>query len=495
MSASRTWKPLLKEPVASTTKTIKWVAKLFSKTNIRPVYQREIRWSQDNMCLFVTHILRNGILNGSIMLYTLQPTERPAGSEWIYECVDGQHRIFTAYHYINSLPVELPGKKPFLVYARNEDEDTGDIQHVFFKETDATRAYVPAERATVAYLTEETEDDDGMQETFCDYPVDVKQIQEAMTLGQRRDLFLAAQRGVAVRGSDLLKNHVNHSLIRYISETRAWEPVLKGLIKDRLTVAPMNYWLHWAIRLYFITSTDPLLETMTTVDRFTITDHEIGKRIKDKRGAPSLNPEDDQLLAFGAEMDRFMAFLSRLPSKVKFSPCHFYALYAHLAGQPDERMDELLPLLRSWSEDPETIRQKKAWESRAIGGEDAERAGFFEQNLASLDALTCDSASDEEPAPRKSLKKLRAPLWEEHFGSCDATGSCALCNIDLAFTDKWDVSHVVPWSKGGSDDLANLRVNCSTCNKETGTKHMGAVKKTKLPHKPSLLACGGAGCA
>jgi hypothetical protein len=336
MTAVRERKLLLKDSVSSHPVTVEQVARLYNKTEIRPVYQRDIRWTQDNMCLFVAHILRKGILNGAVMLYKLQGAERPDGSRTEWECVDGQHRIFTVYHYINSLPVNLPGKRPFLISWQHTDETTGATTHVFFKETEDTRRFAATGHA-VDYMTEEERDD------FTTYEIDVKKISEPLTLDQRRDLFLAAQRGVPVRGSDLLKNHVELSLVRYISEERAWEATIKALFKKRLTIDPRNYWLHWVIRLYYITASCPSLSTWTTTDRFIITDHRIGKDIKDKTPPAALNPDADALAAFGAKMDRFLGYLERLPEHIVFSPCHFYALYAHIASAPDSRLAELSP--------------------------------------------------------------------------------------------------------------------------------------------------------
>jgi hypothetical protein len=483
MSAVRNWKPLLKDEVSSDALTLKALAKLYPKTVIRPVYQREIRWAQDNMCLFVTHILRKGILNGAVMLYKLQADERPTGPEMTWECVDGQHRIFTAYHYINSVPVCLPGKKPFLISAPYKDEMSGATTYVFFKETDDTRRFA-ALGNSVAYMTEEEQDD------FAEYLVDVKKICEPMTLDQRRDLFLAAQRGVPVRGSDLLKNHVELSLVRYISEEREWEPTIKALFKARLTIDPRNYWLHWVIRLYYITSSCTSLSTLTTTDRFIITDHRIGKDIKDKEPPVALNPDATALTAFGAKMDRFLSYLSGLPDHVKFSPCHFYALYAYIADAPDSRLVDLAAHLGDWADDSATKIQKKAWESRAHGSDDEERRMFFETDLDSLDSYTGEATPvSEPPAPRKPIgSKKRKALWERDFGSTDTDGKCAKCSKCLSFRSHWEASHILAHAMGGADDLDNLRINCRTCNRVTGAKHMDSV--TMLPR-----ATAGAGTA
>jgi 5-methylcytosine-specific restriction endonuclease McrA len=95
---------------------------------------------------------------------------------------------------------------------------------------------------------------------------------------------------------------------------------------------------------------------------------------------------------------------------------------------------------------------------------------------------------EEEPAPRKPTSKIRKALWLRDFGSTDAAGSCCKCHKDLVFKSHWEASHIVAHAKGGADTLDNLRINCRTCNRVTGTKHMDDVKM--LPRKPAAAGAG-----
>lgn len=45
-------------------------------------------------------------------------------------------------------------------------------------------------------------------------------------------------------------------------------------------------------------------------------------------------------------------------------------------------------------------------------------------------------------------------------------GVCALCGEDKTPS----IDHIIPISKGGSDDLSNLQVLCSSCNSKKGNK-------------------------
>ena len=51
----------------------------------------------------------------------------------------------------------------------------------------------------------------------------------------------------------------------------------------------------------------------------------------------------------------------------------------------------------------------------------------------------------------------------------EANGKCLLCGIS-AKERPLDVDHIVPRSKGGSDDKSNLQVLCSKCNRGKSNK-------------------------
>jgi 5-methylcytosine-specific restriction endonuclease McrA len=48
-------------------------------------------------------------------------------------------------------------------------------------------------------------------------------------------------------------------------------------------------------------------------------------------------------------------------------------------------------------------------------------------------------------------------------------GKCAVCKIDL--NGVFDVDHIIPLISGGGNDLRNLQLTCSPCNKKKNRKH------------------------
>jgi 5-methylcytosine-specific restriction endonuclease McrA len=59
-----------------------------------------------------------------------------------------------------------------------------------------------------------------------------------------------------------------------------------------------------------------------------------------------------------------------------------------------------------------------------------------------------------------------------------AEGRCDYCHRTV---DKLTVDHVVPLSRGGADELANVRVVCQPCNCSKGRRTLDEWKAFGLP--------------
>jgi 5-methylcytosine-specific restriction endonuclease McrA len=52
----------------------------------------------------------------------------------------------------------------------------------------------------------------------------------------------------------------------------------------------------------------------------------------------------------------------------------------------------------------------------------------------------------------------RVAVWQK------TAGHCAYCGADLHLQNEWVVDHIIPRSRGGRNDLANLIASCAYCN-------------------------------
>jgi len=56
-------------------------------------------------------------------------------------------------------------------------------------------------------------------------------------------------------------------------------------------------------------------------------------------------------------------------------------------------------------------------------------------------------------------------------------GVCIYCTCLLDHKDNWEVDHIIPVAKGGTDDLSNLILSCRSCNRK---KHKSLITKPSI---------------
>ena len=69
---------------------------------------------------------------------------------------------------------------------------------------------------------------------------------------------------------------------------------------------------------------------------------------------------------------------------------------------------------------------------------------------------------------RKNLSQVDREIIREKLFT-EQAGICALCGESMN-PDKTDIDHIIPVSKGGSNDIANLQLACASCNRSKGNK-------------------------
>ena len=78
----------------------------------------------------------------------------------------------------------------------------------------------------------------------------------------------------------------------------------------------------------------------------------------------------------------------------------------------------------------------------------------------------CGVRGVRKPRPvRKPIpNKVKAQVWSK------TDGRCAYCDLQLNPFDGFEIDHVHPVSKGGTDDLENLVPCCRPCNQRKGCR-------------------------
>ena len=72
-------------------------------------------------------------------------------------------------------------------------------------------------------------------------------------------------------------------------------------------------------------------------------------------------------------------------------------------------------------------------------------------------------------------KKIKMEVWNKRYTN-QMTGQCYCCEEELTYQKGYHCGHIVSVYNGGSNEIANLEVVCSTCNEDMGTMHMELYK-------------------
>ena len=91
-----------------------------------------------------------------------------------------------------------------------------------------------------------------------------------------------------------------------------------------------------------------------------------------------------------------------------------------------------------------------------------------------IDLATGRARTPDNPYVRPAERNIPAGTADEVFWMAD--GRCLACNVRMAprggLDHSFEVDHILPRSRGGTDDISNYQPLCSACNRSKGTRHI-----------------------
>ncbi len=186
--------------------------------NLQPSYQRKFCWSFDKQLLFIDTISRGYITP----LIILSKIKKEKGSNYEYECVDGQHRLQVLTNFLMLIPIkrrkttkknaerydfvhinkEVDGKKIRIFYEKVNDD----------RERELNRMYNNRWR----YM-DETE-----KSEFNEYNMPITIIQNVVSEKTKREMFNRLQNGEKIISSIRLKN-MDNNILDYLRKNKLLE--------------------------------------------------------------------------------------------------------------------------------------------------------------------------------------------------------------------------------------------------------------------------------
>ena len=457
----------------------------YSKINLRPIYQRNIRWPTNQMNDFIGTVMNNGFVP-PIIQYKLSNDEKIGKNEGKdYEIIDGQHRLFTLKAFFDAKIQKCPHiKKEFIVHWNYENIP------VFYKETEEVKEWCADNGLTPQYLTEDE------QTYFKTFTINITTIETLINLDDRREIFLSLQKGIPVRNGDLLKNKTtDSSFIRYIGENNYEENMCNVFLKHCSKYAP-KYWVNWCCRLLFMyyefyseynkkkesfgddlndLSNQGIFKMILNdgvkqaAIAFTTKDPTYNSFIMKNKEKEKLNPSDDFLNKFDEVFQSFISFLNDLDEDIQFNPTQIFALFYCLChNNINEQI--LISHMSIFSKQGKTKIQRNMWESNT----DREiRKDYFKECFNQIMSWKEYAPNIDDKHISKSLKKL---VWQK----CK-TGKCLICEREEITKHNFEVGHIQARALGGQGEIDNLLPMCFDCNRGMGTQNAYEYKKDMYP--------------
>jgi hypothetical protein len=437
----------------------------YNKINLRPSYQRQLRWLLVAFCEFIGIIMNTGLVQ-PIYMYQLFPEDKVEGDKYYYEVVDGQHRLWVINAFRTCAVNKLSHiSKPFIVhwiYVKTDENGTKCIQRVFYKlTTEVTDWFKKTYPKETPYSLTPDE-----REHFDNFTINIIMLRSQLSLDDRREVFISLQKGVPVRNSDYIKNLTDVKLIK-LFETNGYEKRMVTLL-EYCSRKITNYWTQWAAKFWLIFRNH---KKEPYVEIFLILDTTITKEIKYNQA--KLNPTVEEFELFDNNFQSYLEFLQSLPAGIQFNSIQIFALYAHLCEYSDCNREILATHMPRFSSEG----QKKEYKSLWLSGNRSEMCRtYFNDCLSQLRYMSTKPRLAIIIDTRKISKTLRTKVYKKAV----VPDACDTCNKSIDM-EHFEAGHILARVKGGTIDIDNLIPLCSQCNKGMGTQNPYEYKKN-LPY-------------
>ncbi len=427
------------------------------KVDLRPVYQRALRWGANKCNVFIKNTFEHMMIP-ELMFYELQPSDERKKSTHTHEAVDGQHRFMVWLHYIRGQYIQL-GSKRHLIYIPVK-RDGIDVC-IFYKENENTREFVSRNPGKVVeYLSDEE------RNHFDNYTVQTRMITSPMTLQERQAMFIGLQSGIPVRNSDLLKNYTHVPLIQSMQDEN-FELKYKNRMLNHLCNKPTNYWLHWLIRMQQM--------VVYGSDAMNLADSHITTLVTGEDNDRLLCSEE-QFRAVVNHMETFFNYMDELCSSDGTLPgCASYVYYALFSLMIHKGVEWMKLRVNSVREVIMIHRRKDV--NMKPSTEDTK---LRLEEFTAVERILTDMPEDNERPVHLAETYRKRPInphvkretWNWWWGVQEERALCWCCLKRPISKSSFHAGHVVAQVKGGTTSPDNLRPICGKCNISMGVENM-----------------------
>jgi hypothetical protein len=183
--------------------------------------------------------------------------------------------------------------------------------------------------------------------------------------------------------------------------------------------------------------------------------------------------EDFVQLLLAAGVERRMPIVRRVLALID----RYEALYVENERLYYDTLDSERSCLRWWYD---KLSEKNLQTIRAVAplyAADYSDRVFHDRQLCEYIArlllvIGFNGNDDLDGPPKKWVKRRDIPAWARSAVIARDRGCCALCSTSISFELLEDahIDHIVPLAKGGCNDLLNLQLLCSNCNRNKSTQ-------------------------